>query len=63
MDSEIVERLARIETKLDLYEKHMNDKLMYYDRSLNEVKDSQKWFRRTTFGALIAAITSIVMNA
>ena len=62
MDSEVVERLARIETKLDLYEKHMNEKLSYYNKSVNEVKDSQVWFRRTTLGAVIAAIISVVVN-
>jgi hypothetical protein len=51
MPDEILERLVRIETKLD-----------FYKAQIDEVKESQKWFRRTTSGALVTAVFSLVVG-
>ena len=50
-DEEIIDRLARIETKLDMYNLH-----------ICELKDNQKWAWRTIIGSLIGSLFAIATS-
>lgn len=54
-EHEIVERLARLETKLDMF---MNDKS--YHHRLSELEDNQKWLWRTVLGGIIAGAIAFI---
>ena len=73
--NEILQRLVRIETKLDQIEDVKNDvmqtkldivKLQEKDEKqqteLNELKDSHKWLSRAILGAIISMVASIVLT-
>jgi type IV secretory pathway component VirB8 len=47
--TEIIERLVRIETKLDFYKDEITD-----------LKDKNKWLWRTFFGAIIISVISTI---
>jgi hypothetical protein len=48
---EIIDRLARIETKLDMYH-----------TSICEVKENQRWLWRTIIGSLIGSLFAIAVT-
>lgn len=58
-EKEVLERLARIETKLDDYERtktkseEARAKSCENERRIKELEDKIKWLERTTIGALI----------
>ncbi len=64
---EILERVVRIETKIDGYN-HLREKLdktygltKQNERYINEIKESNKWLWRTIAGAiLVGAITALI---
>lgn len=64
---EILQRVVRIETKLDGYN-HLREKLdktyalsKQNERDISEIKDSNKWLWRTIAGAiLVGAITALI---
>lgn len=70
MDSEfqkeILERLIRIETKIDDYEstktkvEEARAKAYSNERRINEIEDKIKWLSRTVTGTLIGALIGIV---
>lgn len=70
MDSEfqkeILERLIRIETKIDDYEstktkvEEARAKSYSNERRINEIEDKIKWLSRTVTGTLIGALIGIV---
>lgn len=57
-EHEIVERLARLETKLDMF---MNDKS--YQHRISELEDNQKWLWRTLLGGIIAGVIAFLFNS
>lgn len=65
-ETEVLTRLARIETKLDDYDnvrqktEESRAKAYQNERRINEIDDKQKWLERTTIGAIITGIISIV---
>ena len=65
-ETEVLTRLARIETKLDDYDniKTKSDearaKAYSNERRINEIEDRIKWLSRTITGAIISAIITLV---
>lgn len=65
-ETEVLTRLARIETKLDDYDnirqkaEEARAKAYQNERRINEIDDKQKWLERTTIGAIITGIISII---
>lgn len=65
-EKEILERLIRIETKLDDYDstktkvEEARSKAYSNERRINEIEDKQKWLERTVVGTVIAGIIAIV---
>lgn len=65
-EKEILERLIRIETKLDDYDnfktkvEETRAKAFSNERRINDIEDKQKWIERTTIGAIITGIIAIV---
>lgn len=65
-EKEILERLIRIETKLDDYDstktkvEEARSKAFSNERRLNEIEDKQKWLERTVVGTVITGIIAIV---
>ena len=65
-ETEVLTRLARIETKLDDYDnirqkaEESRAKAYQNERRINEIDDKQKWLERTTIGAIITGIISII---
>jgi len=56
--SEILQRLARLEVKLDMM---YNDPSR--DRRLNDLEDNQKWLWRAVVGVFVAGAISYLMKA
>ena len=65
-ETEVLTRLARIETKLDDYDNLKNKveetraKSFSNERRITEVEDKSKWLERTIIGAIITGTISIV---
>lgn len=65
-EKEILERLIRIETKLDDYDstktkvEEARNKAYSNERRINEIEDKLKWLSRTIAGACITGILAIV---
>lgn len=68
-EKEILERLIRIETKLDDYDsiktkvEETRSKAYSNERRINELEDNTKWLKRTITGAIITGGISIVFIA
>ena len=66
-ETEVLTRLARIETKLDDYDNLKNKveetraKTYSNERRINEIEDKQKWLERTTIGTIITGVVSIIV--
>ena len=65
-ETEVLTRLAVIESKLDDY-KDIKDKVdkaysisLDNEKEINELKDKNRWLSRTLIGAILTAIVSIV---
>lgn len=65
-ETEVLTRLARIETKLDDYDNLKNKveetraKAFSNERRITDVEDKSKWLEHTIIGAIITGIVSIV---
>lgn len=65
-EKEILERLIRIETKIDDYEstktkvEEARSKAYSNERRINDIEDKLKWISRTTVGAIITGAIAIV---
>lgn len=65
-ETEVLTRLARIETKLDDYDNLKNKveetraKAFSNERRITDVEDKSKWLERTIIGAIITGTISIV---
>ena len=65
-ETEVIERLARIETKLDDYEDIKNkaddayNKSNQNERRIQELEDNSKWLKRTTIGAVITSLVALI---
>ena len=65
-EKEILERLIRIETKLDDYDstktkvEEARAKAYSNERRINDIEDKLKWITRTTTGALITGGLAII---
>lgn len=66
-ETEVLTRLARIETKLDDYDnlkaktEEARAKAYSNERRINEIEDKTKWLERTITGAIITGIISIIV--
>lgn len=66
-ETEVLTRLARIETKLDDYDniktkaEEARAKAYSNERRLIEIEDKTKWLSRTITGAIITGIISIIV--
>ena len=66
-ETEVIERLTRIETKLDDYDSIRDKAEDAYARSKNnektieEIKDNNKWLRRAVIGAFITSRSWLVI--
>lgn len=64
--TEVLTRLARIETKLDDYDnlktkaEETRAKSYSNERRINELEDKQKWLERTTVGAIIVGAVNLI---
>jgi hypothetical protein len=66
VEQEILERIVRIETKIDGYN-NLREKLdcayqmgISNKDNIGELKDNQKWLSRTVAGAVIVSVISIL---
>lgn len=65
-EKEILERLIRIETKLDDYDsiktkvEEARAKSYSNERRINEIEDKLKWISRLTIGAVITGIITLM---
>ena len=65
-ETEVLTRLARIETKLDDYDNLKNKveetkaKTMSNERRINDIEDKLKWLERTIFGTIITGSIGII---
>ena len=63
---EVLTRLAVIESKLDGYKElkgvayEANNRSVENEKSINELKDKNKWFSRTLIGAIVIEIVATV---
>ena len=68
-EKEILERLIRIETKLDDYDsiktkvEEARAKAFSNERRINDLEDKNKWLERTTIGAIITGVVAIIFIA
>ncbi len=66
-ETEVLTRLARIETKLDDYDNLKNKveetraKAYSNERRINDIEDKLKWLTRTIVGAIITGVISIII--
>lgn len=65
-EREVLDRLTKIETKLDDYKEIKNKAEVAYTRSeenkteISELKDKLKWTSRTLWGAIITGLITIL---
>lgn len=65
-ETEVLTRLTRLETKVDDYNglktkvEELRAKVYSNERRINELEDKQKWLERTTIGAIIIGVISII---
>ena len=65
-EREVLDRLTKIETKLDDYNtmKEKTDDAhnlsIQHERDIDEIKDKIKWLSRTIVGAIIAGIVGLI---
>ena len=65
-EKEVLERLARIETKLDDYDniktkvEETRAKSFSNERRIEDIEDKTKWLERTVIGAIITGIIGII---
>lgn len=68
IQQEILERIVRIETKIDSYnstkEKADNayNKAIQNEKNIDEMKDNMKWLWRTIAGAIILGVIGAVVK-
>jgi peptidoglycan hydrolase CwlO-like protein len=67
-EKEVLERLTKIETKLDDYG-NMREKIeeayalsKQNEKDINEINDKIKWLSRTIAGAIIAGIVGLIFT-
>ena len=66
-ETEVIERLVKIETKLDDYNnvktktEEANSKAISNEKRIEELEDKIKWISRTTVGAIIAGLIAIAI--
>lgn len=66
-ETEVLTRLARIETKLDDYDnirtkaEEARAKAYSNERRINEIEEKTKWLARTITGAIITGVVSIIV--
>ena len=64
-ETEVLTRLARIETKLDDYDTlkrtvdELKTKVYSIDRRISDIEDKNRWLERTIIGAIITGIVAI----
>lgn len=65
-ETEVIERLVKIETKLDDYNNvktnvsEASAKAASNEKRIEELEDKIKWISRTTVGAIIAGVIAVV---
>lgn len=66
--SEILQRITRVETKIDGYN-HLREKIdITYNMTLantediKEIKDNRQWLQRTSIGALITSTITLIIG-
>lgn len=65
-ETEVLTRLTRLETKVDDYNglktkvEESRAKSFSNERRITDVEDKQKWLERTTIGAIITGVISII---
>lgn len=65
-ETEVLTRLARIETKLDDYDnlknkvEELKTKVYSNERRISDIEDKNRWFERTIVGAIITGIVAIL---
>ncbi len=75
-EREVLDRLTKIEAKLEswdnskkqIYENqrdiiHLQEQLEQQEKDIDDLQDSNKWMGRTTAGAAITAIISVLVAA
>jgi len=62
MDIDIIERLVRMETKLDMYNEQRKMELKHLRTDVDELKDNQKWFRRMVLGSVGTAVLAFIFS-
>lgn len=66
-ETEVLTRLARIETKLDDYDnlktkvEETRAKASSNERRIIAIEDEQKWLKHTIIGAIITGVISIIL--
>lgn len=65
-ETEVLTRLTRLETKVDDYNglktkvEELRAKVYSNERRITEIEDKLKWLERTTLGAIITGVISII---
>lgn len=68
IQQEILERIVRIETKIDSYNSTKEkadtayNKAMQNEKDINEMKDNQKWLWRTIVGTILVGVIGAVIK-
>jgi len=70
---ELIERLARIETKIDNFQEtqkvtnenshfiiELREHYVHQQKEIDEIKDNNKWLSRAVMGAIITSVVGIV---
>lgn len=65
-ETEVIERLTKIETKLDDYQNYKskseeaNNRSKDNERRIAELEDNSKWLKRAVFGAMISSTIALL---
>ena len=65
-EKEVLERLTRIETKIDDYEsikrvsQEADVRSKQNERRIQEIEDKNKWLKNTVMGAIIASLVALL---
>lgn len=68
IQQEILERIVRIETKIDSYNSTKEkadcayNKAMQNEKDINEMKDNQKWLWRTIVGTILVGVIGVLIK-